>query len=383
MELPAKRRSMDAQRVDAQLLDAEDFDTMVLHLLTPPDDEAGALLAPDAPDAQLLGAGKHFAERGDSPSGTTEESQPDAADAARGALQLLGGSGARVGVLGRLVLWKAASLTSSRTDAKPYTGARSKRRRTSRQQLPLDARNDLPSGSESVAPPPFELSATELLMQASPSAASYIGRLLVLSMALAARAEPRAPIGNFCVKGLGAVAAACSSLSTLVTRHAGELRDASAALRLTGDCDAPAWQLGRRVPPHGENALHVLQLHMNALAATLEDGLSPTRGYEATFGRPLSAPERGHIADMTFMLGELHKFLASAQSMLAQLRCRRGGAPTYLDCAAGVLDLIAHITSHTATSNLRRIEEFGARAAADVVWPSRYLEHAKAVGAAP
>ena len=199
-------------------------------------------------------------------------------------------------------------------------------------------------------------------------------------MVIAARLEPRAPLANFSVPGQTAILQASTVMNGLVTRHAAELREACETLREAGESDAPAWLLGKRAPPHAEAALHALQLHVQALTATLEDALSPTRGYVAVLQRPLSAPERGHIADNTFSLGELHKFLSSAQSMLAQMRCKRGGATTYLETSAAILDLIALITSVTASNHRERIAEFGPRAATSVVWPTPFFEHAKAVG---
>ena len=234
--------------------------------------------------------------------------------------------------------------------------------------------------SAEVVPLP-NLSVRELLAQViGPAAAAYVGRVHVSDMVIAARLEPRAPLANFSVPGQTAILQASTAMNGMVTRHAAELREACETLREAGESDAPAWLLGKRAPPHAEAALHALQLHVQALTATLEDALSPTRGYVAVLQRPLSAPERGHISDNTFSLGELHKFLSSAQSMLAQMRCKRGGATTYLETSAAILDLIALITSVTASNHRERIAEFGPRAATSLVWPTPFFEHAKAVG---
>ena len=227
----------------------------------------------------------------------------------------------------------------------------------------------------------LDLSVAELLTQViGPAAAAYVGRVHVSDMVLAARLEPRAPLANFSVSGQSAIMRAASGLSALVRRQAEELRGACDTLREAGESDAPAWLLGKRAPPHAEAALHALQLHVQALTATLEDALSPSRGYVAVLQRPLSAPERGHIADNTFSLAELHKFLSSAQSLLAQMRCKRGAATIYLQTSAAILDLIALITSVTANNHRERIAEFGQRAAENFVWPTPFFEHAKAVG---
>ena len=234
-----------------------------------------------------------------------------------------------------------------------------------------------------MAPLCLDLSVAELLTQViGPAAAAYVGRVYVSDMVLAARLEPRAPLANFSVSGQTAIMRAASGLSAMVTRHAEELREACDALREAGENDAPAWLLGKRAPPHAEAALHALQLHVHALTATLEDALSPTRGYVAVLQRPLSAPEKGHIADNTFSLAELHKFLSSAQSLLAQMRCKRGCAATYLQTSSAILDMIALITSVTANNHRERIAEFGQRAGETLVWPTPFFEHAKAVGCA-
>ena len=187
-------------------------------------------------------------------------------------------------------------------------------------------------------------------------------------------------MATYSISGQTAIMRASESLSARSTRHAEDLREVCVALRAAGESDAPAWTLAKRAPPHAEAALHVLQLHVHALTATLEDALSPSRGFVAVMQRPLSAPERGHIADNSYSLTELHKFLSSAQSMLAQMRCQRGGAAIYLDTSAAILDLVALITSTTANNHRERLAEFGPRAAAEVVWPTPFFEHAKAVG---
>ena len=230
-------------------------------------------------------------------------------------------------------------------------------------------------------PTAAELCAVELLAHTiSPAAAAVVGRMHVSHMVFAARAEPRAPMASFSVSAVSAVKHACASLHAVMTRQAAELRQAAVALRARDTWDAPAWQLGQRVPAHAEAALHSMQLYAQAITATLQDSLSPTRGYVALLGRPMSAPERGNIADVTNMMGQLHVFLASSQSLLAQLRCRRGAAITYLEVSAGVLDLGAAITGAVQHGNQQRLAEFGPRVAADVVWPTSYHEHAATVG---
>ena len=188
-------------------------------------------------------------------------------------------------------------------------------------------------------------------------------------------------MATFNVSGQTLVARAAATVSAASTRYAAEMRQAAAVLRTQGDCDAPAWQLGQRVPPHAETALHAVQLHMQAVAAALQDGLSLKHGYAAILKRPLSSPERAHIDDVECWLGALHTFISSSQSLLAQQRCRRGGAVSYLETSAAVLDFVALITTATHDQNMKRIAEFAPRVAANVVWATPYLEHARTVGA--
>ena len=201
---------------------------------------------------------------------------------------------------------------------------------------------------------------------------------------MAARAEPRAPVSTFHVEGQEEVGRAAGLLSTFATRYAAELRLASDALRQQGDCKIPAWQLGRRVPPRAEAALHGLQLQLNALTAVLEDGVRPggPRSYAAVLQRPLSSPERAHVSDLEFFVTELQRFLSRAQCLIAELRCHPGGALAYLNASAGILDLIAVLCSTVQQCNRLRIEEFAPRVANAEVWPTPYFEHAHAMGAA-
>lgn len=111
-----------------------------------------------------------------------------------------------------------------------------------------------------------------------------------------------------------------------------------------------------------------------ALAAALNDGLSQTpRSYVAVLQRPLSSVENAHIADLQCWLGELHIFLSASQSLLAELRCRPGGAFTYVDASAGILDLVAIIASSVQHHNLARVAEFAPRVSAAVLWSSTYF----------
>jgi hypothetical protein len=218
-----------------------------------------------------------------------------------------------------------------------------------------------------------------LARDVSPAMCSLIGRLHVPAMVFAARAEPLAPLATCNVSSMRAMMQASAGREA-VEAQAAALRSCCAALRASGDVDSPAWLLGAAAPPHAESALLNLQQHAQALSATFADSTSPTRGYVAVLKRPLSAPERAHVSDIAHLLGALHAFLSSAQSLLAQLRCRRGGASDYLDASAGVLDLIAAMMRDTHDTNAARIAEFGERVGAQTVWPSPYLEHAAAAG---
>ena len=227
-----------------------------------------------------------------------------------------------------------------------------------------------------------ERSAVELLSAViSPAVAAYLGRQYMSHFVIAARTEPRAPLGTFHVDGQTTVARAAATMSAVATRYAAEMRQTAAELRMDVDSDAPAWQLGRRVPPHAETMLHLLHLHLQALGAALNDGLSAQLGYTAILQRPLSSPEKAHIDDTAFWLQELHTFLSCSQSLLAQLRCRRGAAVTFVETSAGVLDMIAQVTLATHDGNMERVAEFSPRVAAAEVWPTPYHEHARAVGA--
>jgi hypothetical protein len=224
-------------------------------------------------------------------------------------------------------------------------------------------------------------SVSELLARdVSPHLVVYAGIVTVSNGVFAARAEPRAPLATYNVSSMRTIIMACAALHSQAERHAAAVRASCAALRAAGDGDTPAWLLGAATPPHAENALHVLQQHTHALTATFEDSGCARRGYVAVLGRPLSAPERAQVADFGACLRALHVFLSSAQSLLAQLRCRRGGAADYLDASAGVLDLLGAITAVTESAYSARLTEFGARAAANAAWPSPYLQHASAAG---
>jgi hypothetical protein len=92
--------------------------------------------------------------------------------------------------------------------------------------------------------------------------------------------------------------------------------------------------------------------------------------------------ENAHIAALQCWLGELHIFLSASQTLFAELRCRPGGAFTYVDASAGILDLVAIIASSVQHHNLARVAEFAPRVAAAVVWPTPYFEHAHGLGVA-
>lgn len=147
-----------------------------------------------------------------------------------------------------------------------------------------------------------ELSSVALLSTViSPAVAAYLGRQCMSHFVIAARTEPRAPLATFHVDGQTTVARAAAAMSAVATRYAAEMRQTAAALRMDVDSDAPAWQLGNRVPPHAEATLHALQLQAGALAAVLNDALSRSpRSYVAVLKRPLSGPEKAHIDDATF-----------------------------------------------------------------------------------
>lgn len=93
----------------------------------------------------------------------------------------------------------------------------------------------------------------------SPAVARFVGRQVVAQVPMAARAEPLAPMATFNVRGQLEVARLTGSLAQAATRNAAHMRQVSAALR-ANECSAPVWQLGNRVPPHAESALHALQL---------------------------------------------------------------------------------------------------------------------------
>jgi hypothetical protein len=188
-------------------------------------------------------------------------------------------------------------------------------------------------------------------------------------------------MSTFNVGGLTAVARSAATMSAVCTRYAAELRQAAAELRTQVDCDVPAWQLGRRVPPHAETMLHALLLHVCALTATLQDQLSADHGIAAMLQRPPSSPEKAYSEDLAFLLHEQHTFLSSSQSLLAQLRYKRGGAVSYLETSAGVLECIAAVTTATHDGNMNRVAEFASRVADDVLWSTPYFQHAKMVGA--
>ena len=113
-------------------------------------------------------------------------------------------------------------------------------------------------------PQPRELCVVELLSSISPAVAAFVGRSNICHFEIAARAEPRAPCGNFDVRGHEEVARNSGLLSSFATSAAAELRDVFAELSARGDCDMPAWQLGQRVPPRTESALHGIQLQLQA-----------------------------------------------------------------------------------------------------------------------
>ena len=241
----------------------------------------------------------------------------------------------------------------------------------------------------------------------APAVAAFVGRQVVAQVPIAARAEPRAPMATFNVRGQLEVARLSGHLKVVATRYAAHMRQVSAALRTNGECSAPVWQLGNRVPPHAESALHALQLQavrpcvwrpvtaradasslfatllQAALAAALNDGLSQSpRSYVAVLQRSLSSVENAHIADLQCLLGELHIFLSASQTLLAELRCRPGAAFTYVDVSAGILDLVAIIASSVQHHNMERVAEFAPRVADAVVWPTPYFEHARTLGSA-
>jgi hypothetical protein len=374
MEAPWRVLQPAGEQVDELSLHTVDFDSLLWQLPASAC-ELDFLLAPHAP---LLGGGhgEEAADRAARHSGMRSEAQ-------RGARQREDeDAGARTHALQRC--GRGASDVPPRTHAGASRGEKRPRAHLHYSASPESSEQPQPKH----APPLAEAAAhagalsvcERLARDVSPATASFVGRMHVSAFVLAARAEPHAPLATCSLRNMRALMQASVALSAVTTRHAAELRCTYAALRAAGDADAPAWLLGAAAPPHAESALHVLQQHTHAFTAALQDSASASRGYVAVLKRPLSAPERAHVADMTHALGSLHAFLSAAQSLLAELRCRRGAAADYLEASAGVLDLVGAMLTATHDTNRARLAEFGERAAATAAWPSPYLQHAAAAG---
>jgi hypothetical protein len=159
--------------------------------------------------------------------------------------------------------------------------------------------------------------------------------------------------------------------------QAAALRCAAAALAADGDASVPAYRLGGRAPPHGEHAVHLALLMASAMTAALQEACAQRSGAVAHFGRPLSAPERAHLADAAAVSDALHAFLAPAQGALAGLRLGGGGA--YLSISATVVEQLAALLGAMEDANRKRCAALGARAAGEPRgWRCTFLAHVAA-----
>jgi hypothetical protein len=152
-----------------------------------------------------------------------------------------------------------------------------------------------------------------------------------------------------------------ASLRAQLLEQSASLRAAAAALSAAGDAAVPACRLGARAPPHADHALHLVLLMAHAMVAAHDDATSARHGAAAQLGRPLSGPERAHVADCGAVAHALHAFLSPAQSALARLRL--GSGREYLDASIVVMDQLAAMLGALTTANDVRVAALGARAA--------------------
>ena len=165
-------------------------------------------------------------------------------------------------------------------------------------------------------------------------------------------------------------------LSVLMS-HAAELRSLHASVVAAGEAHTLAWRLGARAPPHAERALTTCFLLTHAHAASIVDALAPVGGAEDALGRPLSGPERAHLADSAATSDALHTLLSVASSALARARLGAGGA--FLAVAGAVLDALADVAAEVVQNEAVCIAAF-AHATPERAWRSTILQHAAAAG---
>jgi hypothetical protein len=205
-------------------------------------------------------------------------------------------------------------------------------------------------------------------------AAAFGAAVWMPGLLRAASAEPLAPLSaTFFPEETARVETLCRAERTRLARAATLLRAASAALAASDDGMAPAHRVGTRAPPLAEAGCHRMLLIAHAMSAAYATHLSA--GAQAALGRPLSAPERAHVAGVRATLQAGEALLAPAQAALASLRIDAAGG-AYLDAGAAVLDALAGSMEAMADSNAARVAAFGARGgAAQPLAPPPFFQH--------
>ena len=102
-------------------------------------------------------------------------------------------------------------------------------------------------------------------------------------------------------------------------------------------------------------------------------------GLEARLGRPLSGPERAHLADSLALCDAQHALLAQAQAALITSRADAGAA-AHLHTAAAVCDHIASCVAAWIAVSRARVIEFQRRRAAHGT--EEYWKHVMALAPA-
>jgi hypothetical protein len=186
--------------------------------------------------------------------------------------------------------------------------------------------------------------------------------------------EPLAPV-SVDIPGARRCCAAAAALRAQLSGDAARLRALASSLT-PEQADAPSWRLGAAAPPLAEAALHTVLLFACAHSANISDMLSPLAGIEARHARPLSAPERAHIADSTATNAAARRYAAAATTFLARMQADDGAC--YLAAQVALLDSVAALLHGVYVGDAARVDRARERQCS---WSSSFWEHAAALGA--